>query len=516
MTKPRTYFKHLEPEILGRSLGRFAKDKLTGLLTGGSAGGQGRCGQVISFSAKADFAAIAAELKERDLIADHQLRAPEGPGFVETRGKFGPVWLINLDFSGSPDSEQPFGPARDLAGLVFGTVARTAGLETVYIHTAYLTSPELIAGLLVGLECGSYSFKRPNWRTTYLLEDTAPADVVATACRQGQGINLARHLVNLPANLLNPESYEQTVRQVFGRFPAMAIDVLKGEELAERQFNLLSAVGQGAEHGPRLIHLKYRPGGSSHGEKPYAFVGKGITFDNGGVNIKSFAGMRHMKKDMGGSAAVCGLAYWCAATGFDHDCDFYLAIAENAISAESYRPGDIITSFNGLDVEIHNTDAEGRLVMADTLAYAATLSPEFIIDVSTLTGAIKVALGTEIAGLFSNRPKLAAQIAAAGESCQDLAWPMPLHQRYRSLLDSHVADMVNAASSKFGGAITAALFLEQFVDGTPWAHLDIMAWADGGQGCMREAGGNGQGVALLITFLTERLSYAAATAKKGS
>lgn len=508
MSKPRTYFKHLEPEILGRSLGRFSMAKLPGLLNASKTNGSDRCGQVYGFSSRADFEAIAAELKERDQIAAHQLRAPDGPGFVEATGQFGPVWLINLDFSDSPDSERPFGPARDLVGTVFGTIAGTVGLNAVYIHTRYLKSAELIAGLLVGFECGSYSFKSPNWRTTFVLDDTAPSEVVANACQQGRAINVARHLVNLPANLLNPESYEQTIRKLFGTFPAITIDVLKGEELAEKGFNLLSAVGQGAEHGPRLIHLKYRPKGATGSEKPYAFVGKGITFDNGGVNIKSFAGMRNMKKDMGGSAAVCGLAYYCAASEFGHDCDFYLAVAENAINANSYRPGDIITAFNGLDVEIHNTDAEGRLVMADTLSYAATKGPEFIIDISTLTGAIKIALGTEIAGLFSNRPKLGNQLQTAGESCQDLAWQMPLHQRYRSLLDSHVADMTNAASSKFGGAITAALFLEQFVDGTPWAHLDIMAWSDGGAGSIRETGGNGQGVALLIAFISQRLKGA--------
>lgn len=507
MRNSSSYVKHLEPETLSRTFGRFALGDLDSALEK-----QTNTGQVYLFEQPAQFTTIAAELAERDKVSSHQLTSPAGPGYVETRGAHGPIWLINLNLDASPESEQPFGPARDLAGMVFGAISRTTGLSKVYVHTRFITDPQIIAGALVGLECGRYSFKSPNWQTEFMLEDSLSAEAIAAGSSQGTAINVARHLVNLPANYLNPETYEQMIRLLFDPFDTVTVNVIKGEDLAEQQFNLLSAVGQGALHGPRMIHIKYRPkatGGKEAGsEKPYAFVGKGITFDNGGVNIKSFAGMRHMKKDMGGSATVTGLAYWAARSQYGHACDFYLAVAENAINEASYRPGDIIAGKNGLEVEIHNTDAEGRLVMADTLTYAAEQQPEFIIDVATLTGAIKIALGTELAGLFSNRNPLAEQLTAAGEVSHDFAWPMPLHQRYKSLLDSNFADIANAASSKFGGAITAALFLEQFVDGTPWAHLDIMAWVDGAQGCMRETGGNGQAVAMLVQFLKQRLADA--------
>jgi leucyl aminopeptidase len=231
-------------------------------------------------------------------------------------------------------------------------------------------------------------------------------------------------------------------------------------------------------------------------------VGKGITFDSGGLDIKPSSGMRLMKKDMGGSAAVLGVMYWAASTGLKVSLDAYLAMAENAIGSNSFRPSDVITARNGMAIEIHNTDAEGRLVLADAMDVAATAKekPRYLIDVATLTGAIKVALGAQLAGLFSNDNRLSSSIGAAGIEIGDLSWTMPLFKRYNSQMNTIFADTVNAVDG-FGGAVTAALFLEKFTRDIPWAHLDVYAWKDSSDGAWSENGGSGQSVLNLSRWL---------------
>ena len=243
--------------------------------------------------------------------------------------------------------------------------------------------------------------------------------------------------------------------------------------------------------------------------KPVAFVGKGVTFDSGGLDIKPSSGMRLMKKDMGGAAAVAGLAMWAHRVNYSKPLDFYLALAENSVDGKSFRPSDVITARNGLQVEIHNTDAEGRLVLADALDVAVTQTkadePEMVIDVATLTGAIKVALGADLAGLFTNDDDLAEKLSQAGQAAGDLSWRMPLLSKYNGASSSHFADMVNAVDG-FGGAITAALFLEKFVKQKSWAHLDIYAWTEKATGSLQAAGGNAQGLYCLIEFVKNKNS----------
>lgn len=207
-----------------------------------------------------------------------------------------------------------------------------------------------------------------------------------------------------------------------------------------------------------------------------------------------------MKKDMGGSAAVLGAALWASETGAKCNLDALLALAENSISGKSFRPSDVIRARNGMTVEIHNTDAEGRLVLADALDVAVSAKPKYVIDVATLTGAIKVALGPGLAGLFGNSRPLVNALHKSGQQAGDLNWPMPLVQKYKGMLNSNFADMINATDG-FGGAVTAALFLEKFVGEVPWAHLDIYAWKDAPDGAWCEAGGSGQAVACLAEWL---------------
>jgi len=205
---------------------------------------------------------------------------------------------------------------------------------------------------------------------------------------------------------------------------------------------------------------------------------------------------------MGGSAAVLGTAMWAVASGLKVNLDVYLALAENSVSDKSFRPSDVVTARNGMSVEIHNTDAEGRLVLADALDVAVKqkTKPRAVVDVATLTGAIKVALGAQLAGLFANDSKLSSALSSAGSQAGDLMWSMPLYRKYSSQMSSNFADMVNATDG-FGGAITAALFLEKFVADVPWAHLDIYAWKDAPDGCWLEAGGSGQSILALAAFL---------------
>ncbi len=320
-----------------------------------------------------------------------------------------------------------------------------------------------------------------------------------------KAIQIARHLVNLPPNLVHPESLEKQILKDLNFSPQSQIEVWDQKKCEKEGLNLLLAVGAGAQYSPRLVCIKYRPKNLSKIKKsPIAFVGKGITFDTGGLDIKPSSAMRLMKKDMGGAAAIFGLAYWVDHVKYENPCDFYLALAENAIDAKSMRPSDVYKSHAGYLVEIDNTDAEGRLVLADAMSVAicAQEKPKVIIDVATLTGAIKVALGTQMAGLFSNNDLLANQLFEAGQKAGEPNWRMPLVKKYWSSLSSTFADFKNSGEG-FGGAITAALFLEKFAGAVPWAHLDIYSWADRPEGAISSTGGNGQAVQTLIQYLED-------------
>jgi leucyl aminopeptidase len=363
---------------------------------------------------------------------------------------------------------------------------------------------------LLGLELSLYRYKRvladqPAKIALALAHRGTALTKPGTGVELGRAVNLARHLVNLPPNLLNPVTYAEFIGEVFAAFKTVRIDTWDETRLARERCGLHLAVGAGSSSAPRLVKLSYRPAKSAKGVAPIALVGKGITFDSGGLDIKPAAGMRLMKKDMGGSAAVLGALYWAALTGANTPIDAYVALAENSISSRAFRPGDVLTARNGTSVEIHNTDAEGRLVLADALDVAVTaeVKPELVIDVATLTGAIKVALGAQLAGLFGTDEKLSAGLARAGTASGDLTWAMPLVQRYRTQSNSNFADVVNAVDG-FGGAITAALFLEKFARDVPWAHLDIYAWKDAPEGAWAEGGGSGQGVLLLAEWLGAR------------
>lgn len=442
-------------------------------------------------------------LEPRDLVS---IPTSEGPVILIVRrppqGPFSHGGLLE-------DSE--YGWFRDQGGALWSALkahdSLLFDLELGDLET------EQIRGLMVGLEMAAYRFKSETQddkggkslpRLRLMEGKQKLGDEIEEAGLLGEAVNLARHLVNLPANVLNPKTWAELSRELFANDKKMQVEVWDEKKLRQENMHLHLAVGAGALHPPCLVCLKYRPGGRGK-KSPLAFVGKGITFDTGGLDLKPSNAMRLMKKDMGGAAAILALAWWAAESEYPAPIDFYLALAENAVDAKSFRPGDVIKSRRGQTVEIHNTDAEGRLVLADALDVAVTRKekPEAVINVATLTGAIKTALGTEISGLFSNHDELGEKLQRVGQKAGELTWRMPLYSRYTANFSSPFADLVNAVDG-WGGPITAALFLEKFVQRTPWAHLDIYAWNDKASGALTSAGGNGQAVQTLIHFLLDR------------
>lgn len=287
-----------------------------------------------------------------------------------------------------------------------------------------------------------------------------------------QAIFLVRDLINTPTNDMSPSDLAEQVENLANSYGAQFNQVV-GEDLLAQNFPAIHAVGRASSYAPRLLELSW--GNKEH--PLVTIVGKGVCFDSGGLDIKPSAGMRLMKKDMGGAAHAIGLSHWIMQRQLPLRLHLLVPAVENAISANAYRPGDIIATRKGLSVEIGNTDAEGRLILADALTYACEKEPEILLDFATLTGAARVAVGTDIAAMFSNDDDLAQQLQSLGEQTKDYVWRLPLHQGYLEMIKPDVADLSNSAATGYAGAITAALFLQQFIEPkTRWCHFDIMAW----------------------------------------
>lgn len=312
------------------------------------------------------------------------------------------------------------------------------------------------------------------------------------------GITLTRDLINTPAADMMPADLAATARELAERHDA-SLTVISGAELLDNGFPVVHAVGRASVHEPALIDLHW---GAADAPK-LTLVGKGVCFDSGGLDLKPAAGMRLMKKDMGGAAHVLGLASVIMATGLNVRLRVLVPAVENAVSGDAFRPGDILRARNGQTIEIDNTDAEGRLILADALVAASEDDPDLIVDFATLTGAARIALGGELPALFCNDDATADAVLAAADRTGDPLWRMPLHQPYRKLLDTPFADIVNAASKPLGGAITAALFLQDFVDAGAWAHIDVMAYNTSSSPGHPE-GGEAMGLRAFFAALEER------------
>ncbi|TAN12201.1 MAG: leucyl aminopeptidase [Rhizobiaceae bacterium] len=308
------------------------------------------------------------------------------------------------------------------------------------------------------------------------------------------GVNLARDLVNEPANHLGPIEFAARVKDL--EKLGVKVEILTEREMRKLGMGALLGVAQGSVRPPRLGIMRWNGGKAK--DKPVAFIGKGVVFDTGGISMKPAAGMEDMKGDMGGAAAVTGLMHVLAARKAALNAIGVVGLVENMPDGNAQRPGDIVTSMSGQTIEVLNTDAEGRLVLADALWYCAErFQPRFMVDLATLTGAIMVALGKYHAGLFSNDDALADNLAAAGLATGERVWRMPLGSEYDKLIDSRIADMKNIGG-RYGGAIIAAQFLQRFVKDTPWAHLDIAGTALGSPASeINDSWGSGFGVRLL-------------------
>ncbi len=326
--------------------------------------------------------------------------------------------------------------------------------------------------------------------------ETCDRDAVSRAAR---ATFLVRDLVNTPASDMGPEQLADAAQGLAETHDA-SCRVIVGDDLLDTFFPAVHAVGRASVRAPRLIDLQW---GDPENPK-LTLVGKGVCFDSGGLDLKGAAGMKLMKKDMGGAANVLGLASMVMAAALPVRLRVLIPAVENSVSGNAMRPLDVITMGNGMSVEIGNTDAEGRLVLADALNAACQESPDLLIDMATLTGAARVALGTELPALFTNDDNLAAQLERHCEAENDPLWRLPLWQPYAKMIEGKVADLNNAAEGGFAGAITAALFLEAFVtEGTCWAHIDLMAWNPTPK-AGRPEGGEAMSMRALFALIAER------------
>jgi len=308
-----------------------------------------------------------------------------------------------------------------------------------------------------------------------------------------------RDLVNTPTEDMGPKQLADAVKQL-GKTHKAKVREWVGDELLKANFPTIHAVGRASHRAPRLIELRW--GKSSHPK--LVVVGKGVCFDTGGLDLKSGDGMRWMKKDMGGAAHVIALASLIMQAKLPVHLTLLIPAVENSVAGNAMRPGEVITTRAGHTVEIDNTDAEGRLVLCDALAYGAEQHPELIVDFATLTGAARVALGPDLPALFANDQALATDLLVTSHTVNDPLWQLPLWRPYRRMLDSYLADFANAGPSRHAGAITAALYLERFVPASiPWLHLDTYAWNDSDRPG-RPRGGEAMGLRALFAFLQQR------------
>ena len=398
----------------------------------------------------------------------------------------------------------PDGDAVGAAHIVAGNpVWSLAALPTALPPGTYRLAGDQPANAAVGWLLAQHRFTRyraasDDGPRTLLLSNPAaiePAIQAATATTR------VRDLVDTPAEDMGPQQIEDAVTALAKKAGGEPTVVTRGEDLRTR-FPLIHAVGRAAERArePRLIEWEW--GNPSHPR--VAIVGKGVSFDTGGLDIKPASGMRWMKKDMGGAAHAIALAEWIVAAGLPVRLHLLVPAVENAISGSALRPGDVVRAADGTSVEIHNTDAEGRLILADALIQAGRSDPALTIDFATLTGAARVALGPDLPALFARADETAAEMLAAGEAVGDPMWRMPLWERYRDLLKSDVADVANAGDTPFAGAVTAALFLDRFVaPGADWLHLDTFAWSPKAEPG-RPKGGAAYGLRAAFTMLQAR------------
>jgi len=420
---------------------------------------------------------LLAGLGKRNKLDDERLRQAAGSAVQALRGARVSSFATALHLSAASDSA--------LEAVCEGTVL--GGYTFDQYKTKNLEDRFSFEGMTLLVSKGSNR-----------KELCARVERTQALCR---GVELARDLVSHPGNVATTGYLADTARQLAARYK-LTCTILEMGDLEQMGMNALVAVGKGSVEPPRLIVLEYR--GGEEKERPTVLVGKGITFDSGGISIKPGAGMEEMKTDMAGGAAVLGAIQVAVELKLPVNLVGIVPTAENMPDSKAYKPGDVVTSLSGQTIEITNTDAEGRLILCDALHYAQRYKPNAMIDLATLTGACVVALGHEASGMMGNNPKVLNGLKKAGEHCGERVWELPLWDGYGEAMKSDIADLKNAGS-RDGGCISAGWFLKQFVGTTPWAHLDIAgtAWSDKSRPCSPK-GASGVGVRLLIEYLRKR------------
>ena len=383
-------------------------------------------------------------------------------------------WMVRTQFEGK--ANQHFfvpttsgHPERVVAGIGERPSVTSIGDLPINLPPGNYRLNDADKAIILGWGLGAYQFA--EYKDMRVLPRLFVGHDMPDVTAELNAIRLCRDLINTPTSDMLPHHLEGAARKVATRHDA-TMDVTTGDDLLVRGLNIIHAVGRASSSAPRLIDMRW----GDPSAPAITLVGKGVCFDSGGLDLKSHGNMRLMKKDMGGAATVLGLADLIMSRGLPLRIRVLIPAVENAVSANAFRPGDVLHSYLGLTVEIDNTDAEGRLILCDALALAAEENPAMIIDYATLTGAARSALGTELPAMFSNSDDLAQAVIDSALSVEDPVWRMPLYSDYRMLLKSKIADIVNSANSPYGGAITAALFLERFVGEVPWLHFDIMGW----------------------------------------
>jgi len=433
--------------------------------------------------------------------------------------KFARLVLVGMDKTSAYSPEDWLNLGGAVRGMLSGKEAPAAH---VFLETAGgAVAPADIASFALGALLRGYKFKKYKTKTRkksdaaaeandrtlkkiviHCADPKAAGQAFAPARAMAEGVTLARDLVNEPANVLGPAEFAARAKELSKL--GVQVEVLGPKALQKLGMNALLAVGQGSARPSHVAVMQWKGAGARGGE-PIVIVGKGVTFDTGGISLKPAAGMEDMKGDMAGAACVVGLMHELAARKAKVNAVGIIGLVENMPSGTAQRPGDVVTAMSGQTIEVLNTDAEGRMVLADCLWYAQNrFKPKAVINLATLTGAVMVALGKEHAGLFSNNEELTDQLVAAGKATGEKLWRLPLGPKYDKMIDSKVADMKNTGG-KWGGSISAAQFLQRFIkEGTPWAHLDIAGTAMSSVDSeINRSWGSGFGVRLLDRLIAD-------------
>jgi leucyl aminopeptidase len=469
-----------------------------------------------------ELAAVEADLVAIGLCEGEELpgELASARGAADAKGSFknlatvhpeqpARVLVAGLGKRGDLDAER----LRVAAALVAKEAGKLSASSLAWVLPEGDDAEGLAEGIVTGTILGAYRFDRFKSKDP---EDPEPASLDSLALLGPEGIaaaaedarvcaeaqNRARDLQSLPANVATPSYLANRAEEIAAAHDSLSVEVFGREEIAAKEMGGLVAVSQGGAEDPRLIVLRYDGGDSG---ETLGLIGKGVTFDTGGISLKPSAGMQEMKMDMSGSAAVLEAVGAIAELGLDLNLIAVVPSTENMPSGTAIKPGDIITQYNGKTVEVNNTDAEGRLILADALAYAIEQGADRVVDIATLTGAVMIALGSTYAAVISNDDELAGAIEAVGEETGELVWRLPLHAEYKALMKGTVADLTNAAAKRKAGTLSAAGFLEEFVGDTPWAHLDIAgtAWDVGRAYTGSDASGYG---VRLLTGLARSLA----------